>query len=54
MVSRCGSLLPYGADAIAIRPMVYLSFTFDHRVLDGAGADRFLAAVKRFLEDFQG
>ena len=26
--------------------MAYLSFTFDHRVLDGAGADRFLAAVE--------
>ena len=32
-------------DAIAIRPMVYLSFTFDHRVLDGTTADGFLAAV---------
>ena len=54
VISRGGSLLPDAEDAIAIRPMVYLSFTFDHRVLDGAGADRFLAAVKRFLEDFQG
>jgi 2-oxoglutarate dehydrogenase E2 component (dihydrolipoamide succinyltransferase) len=54
VATRGGSLLPDAADAIAIRPMVYLSFTFDHRVLDGAGADRFLAAVKRLLEDFQG
>ncbi len=54
VITRGGSLLPDAGDAIAIRPMVYLSFTFDHRVLDGAGADRFLAAVKRFLEDFQG
>ena len=38
------------ADAIAIRPMVYLSFTFDHRILDGASADRFLAATKETLE----
>jgi 2-oxoisovalerate dehydrogenase E2 component (dihydrolipoyl transacylase) len=53
VITRSGSLLPDAEDAIAIRPMVYLSFTFDHRVLDGAGADRFLAAVKRFLEDFQ-
>jgi pyruvate/2-oxoglutarate dehydrogenase complex dihydrolipoamide acyltransferase (E2) component len=29
-------------DAIAIRPMVYLSLTFDHRILDGASADWFL------------
>jgi 2-oxoisovalerate dehydrogenase E2 component (dihydrolipoyl transacylase) len=54
VIARDGSLLPDAGDAIAIRPMVYLSFTFDHRVLDGAGADRFLAEVRRFLEDFQG
>lgn len=37
-------------DAIAIRPMVYLSFTFDHRILDGYGADGFLAKVVNALE----
>jgi len=37
-------------DAIAIRPMVYISLTFDHRILDGAGADHFLARVKENLE----
>jgi 2-oxoglutarate dehydrogenase E2 component (dihydrolipoamide succinyltransferase) len=37
-------------DAIAIRPMVYLSLTFDHRVLDGASADGFLAQVVQALE----
>ena len=37
-------------DAIAIRPMVYISLTFDHRVTDGATADRFLAKVKETLE----
>jgi 2-oxoglutarate dehydrogenase E2 component (dihydrolipoamide succinyltransferase) len=37
-------------DAIAIRPMVYLSFVFDHRILDGASADWFLAKVKETLE----
>ncbi len=36
-----------GNDAIAILPMVYLSFVFDHRILDGASADAFLAKVKR-------
>ena len=40
-------------DAIAIRPMVYLSFTFDHRVLDGASADTFLAQVSTALETWQ-
>ena len=39
-------------DAIAIRPMIYLSFVFDHRVIDGAGADKFLATVKRALEEW--
>jgi 2-oxoglutarate dehydrogenase E2 component (dihydrolipoamide succinyltransferase) len=37
-------------DAIAIRPMAYLSLTFDHRILDGAAADRFLMKVKETLE----
>src|SRR5574341_184203 len=38
-------------DAIAIRPMVYLSFVFDHRILDGASADAFLMKVKETLEN---
>jgi 2-oxoglutarate dehydrogenase E2 component (dihydrolipoamide succinyltransferase) len=37
-------------DSIAIKPMCYLSFTFDHRVMDGALADRFLARVVEVLE----
>ena len=41
-----------GADAIAIRPMCYLSLTIDHRLLDGAVADAFLSVVKRTLEDY--
>jgi 2-oxoglutarate dehydrogenase E2 component (dihydrolipoamide succinyltransferase) len=39
-------------DAIAIRPMVYLSYTFDHRILDGASADTFLAYVVHTLENW--
>lgn len=39
-------------DAIAIRPMVYLSFVFDHRILDGAAADAFLMKVKETLESW--
>ncbi len=50
--SKSSSLLPDADDVIAIRPMAYLSFTFDHRVLDGQGADGFLLAVKRFLEGY--
>jgi 2-oxoglutarate dehydrogenase E2 component (dihydrolipoamide succinyltransferase) len=39
-------------DAIAIRPMVYLSLTIDHRVLDGAIADYFLAKVVESLQNW--
>ena len=39
-------------DAIAIHPMVYLSFVFDHRILDGASADWFLMKVKETLENW--
>jgi 2-oxoglutarate dehydrogenase E2 component (dihydrolipoamide succinyltransferase) len=39
-----------GADSIAIRPMVYLGLTFDHRILDGAIADYFLGKVVESLE----
>ncbi|HEX5545244.1 MAG TPA: dihydrolipoamide acetyltransferase family protein, partial [Nitrospira sp.] len=35
-------------DAIAIRPMGYLSLSFDHRVIDGATADQFMAKVKHY------
>jgi pyruvate/2-oxoglutarate dehydrogenase complex dihydrolipoamide acyltransferase (E2) component len=51
VVSRGHPILPDADDYIAIRPMVYLSFTFDHRILDGAGADAFLSAVVKSLEE---
>jgi 2-oxoisovalerate dehydrogenase E2 component (dihydrolipoyl transacylase) len=38
------------ADAIAIRPLAYASFTFDHRILDGATADGFVGTVKDIIE----
>lgn len=41
-----------GDDALAVRPVVYLSFVFDHRILDGASADAFLTQVKRSLESW--
>ena len=40
-------------EAIAIRPMGYLSLSFDHRVIDGATADQFMAKVKSYLEQSQ-
>ncbi|MBI5854808.1 MAG: 2-oxo acid dehydrogenase subunit E2 [Nitrospirae bacterium] len=38
-------------DAIGIRPMCYLSLSFDHRVIDGATADQFMSKVKGRLEE---
>ncbi len=39
-------------DGIAIRTMVYLVLSFDHRVIDGAVADQFMAALKKRLESW--
>lgn len=38
------------AERVAIRHMLFLSLTFDHRLVDGAPAARFLQQVKRFIE----
>jgi pyruvate dehydrogenase E2 component (dihydrolipoamide acetyltransferase) len=45
-----------GDDSIAIRQMVYLALSYDHRIVDGADAARFLTMVKDRLEagDFDG
>jgi pyruvate dehydrogenase E2 component (dihydrolipoamide acetyltransferase) len=40
-----------GSEAIAIRSMVYLALSYDHRIIDGADAARFLTAVKQRLEE---
>ncbi len=39
-------------DAIAIRTMAYFALSFDHRLVDGADADRFMAHLKQGLEEF--
>ena len=39
-------------DAIAIRPMAYLTLGYDHRVIDGAVADHFMSHVKQQLENW--
>ncbi|HEY4843235.1 MAG TPA: 2-oxoglutarate dehydrogenase, E2 component, dihydrolipoamide succinyltransferase [Terriglobales bacterium] len=41
-----------GADSIAIRSVVHLTLGYDHRVIDGAVADQFMAAVKKTLENW--
>src|SRR6266496_1521051 len=43
---------PDRTDSIAIRVMGMVSMSYDHRVVDGADADRFLADVKKTLEEF--
>ncbi|WP_066520073.1 2-oxoglutarate dehydrogenase, E2 component, dihydrolipoamide succinyltransferase [Curtobacterium ammoniigenes] len=40
-----------GQEAIAIRSMVYLALSYDHRIIDGADAARYLVAVKTRLEE---
>ena len=42
-----------GNDSIAIRPMVFLSYVFDHRAIDGETGDNFLMAVKKILENWE-
>ena len=41
-----------GQDVIAIRMMSMFSISYDHRIVDGANADRFMADVKHDLENF--
>jgi len=43
---------PDGEDTIAIRTCAFFSLSFDHRVIDGAIADQFLATVKKTLESY--
>jgi 2-oxoglutarate dehydrogenase E2 component (dihydrolipoamide succinyltransferase) len=41
-----------GTDSLAIRTRGFLGLTFDHRIVDGADADRFLADIRKTLEEF--
>ena len=42
-----------GDDVIAVRSMAYFALTYDHRVVDGADAERFLSFMKEYLETAQ-
>jgi 2-oxoisovalerate dehydrogenase E2 component (dihydrolipoyl transacylase) len=53
VVSNGHPLEPNMGDALVIKPMTTLGFSYDHRVLDGATADAFCAAVKERLENYQ-
>ncbi len=53
VVSNGHPLEPNMGDALVIKPMTTLGFSYDHRVLDGATADAFCAAVKERLEGYQ-
>ncbi|MDW4572583.1 2-oxoglutarate dehydrogenase, E2 component, dihydrolipoamide succinyltransferase [Microbacterium sp. M3] len=50
VVKRPGVVSVDGKDAISVRSYVYLALSYDHRVIDGADAARFLGAVKSRLE----
>ncbi len=52
VVRGSSSLLPSADDAIVIRPMCVFSLSFDHRVLDGATADRFMSHVRDTLQSW--
>lgn len=41
-----------GTDSIAIRSLVHLTLGYDHRLVDGAVADQFMAYVKKTLENW--
>jgi pyruvate dehydrogenase E2 component (dihydrolipoamide acetyltransferase) len=44
---------PEGDDVIAIRSMAYFALTYDHRIVDGADAEKFLSFMKEYLENTQ-
>ena len=44
---------PEGDDYIAVRTMAYFALTYDHRIVDGADAEKFLSYMKEFLETNQ-
>ena len=52
VVSAGHPLEPNLGDALVFKPMTTLGFSYDHRVLDGATADAFCAAVKKHLEGY--
>ena len=41
-----------GVDSIAVRSMIHLTLGYDHRVIDGAVADQFMATLKKYLENW--
>jgi pyruvate dehydrogenase E2 component (dihydrolipoamide acetyltransferase) len=41
-----------GNDSIAIRSIIHLTLGFDHRIIDGADAGRFMAEMKKYLENW--
>jgi 2-oxoglutarate dehydrogenase E2 component (dihydrolipoamide succinyltransferase) len=50
VIKRPGIVTVDGKDAISVRSYVYLALSYDHRIIDGADAARYLAAVKARLE----
>ncbi|MGQ3256736.1 MAG: 2-oxoglutarate dehydrogenase, E2 component, dihydrolipoamide succinyltransferase, partial [Microbacterium aurantiacum] len=50
VVKKPGVVAVDGKDAISVRSYVYLALSYDHRIIDGADAARFLGAVKARLE----
>lgn len=53
VISKAGPLEPSLGDSLVFLPMLTLGFSYDHRILDGATADAFCAAVKDALENWK-
>jgi len=43
---------PENSDTFSVRQMAYVTLSYDHRIIDGADAARFLSFVKDYLENF--
>ena len=56
IVKRPVVISEHGVDAIAVRQIVYLPLTYDHQIVDGADAGRFLTTIRDRLEtaNFEG
>jgi pyruvate/2-oxoglutarate dehydrogenase complex dihydrolipoamide acyltransferase (E2) component len=48
-IQKCAVVIE---DVIAIRSMVYLTLSYDHRAVDGAAANQFIGQIKKSLEDW--
>ena len=51
LLDRARDMLPVAGDQVEIRAVMYLALSYDHRIVDGAQAVRFLVKIKEVIED---